>query len=260
MKRRRFALKCASCLFAGIFSTSMSASALGRELVVFAAASLKNALDENVAHFKARTGLNPVISYGGSSALAKQIANGAPAAVFISADLDWMNYLEERQLIDPASRRNLLGNRLVLVAPRDRPVLLSIEPNFPIAQALGSGRLAIGNPAYVPAGKYAKSALEALGVWNSVSERIAASENVRAALALVARGEAPLGIVYQTDAGAEKNVKVVGVFPEDTHTPIVYPVALTRAAQGPLPARFVSYLTSPDARAIFERHGFVVVH
>ena len=260
MKRLQLPNICASCLLAGILLIVISATSFAQELVVFAAASLKNALDENTARFNTETGLNPVISYGGSSALAKQISNGAPAAIFISADLDWMDYLEQRKLIDPATRRNLLSNRLVLVASRDRAISLSIGPNFPIAQALGSGRLAIANPAHVPAGKYAKSALQALGVWTSVSEHVAAAQNVRAALALVARGEAPLGIVYRTDASVEKNVGVVGMFPADAHAPIVYPVALTRAARGTLPTRFLDYLTSPKARAIFERHGFIVVH
>src|SRR6185503_19169048 len=164
-----------------------------------------------------------VISYGASSALAKQIENGAPADLFISADLDWMDYLEKKGLVAPGTRKNLLGNRLVLVAPAKQPVKLAIAPGFAIGRAIGNGRIALADPQSVPAGKYAKAALEKLGVWDQVSGRVAAAENVRAALALVARGEAPLGVVYQTDANAEPGVMIAGVFPADSHPAVVYP-------------------------------------
>jgi len=231
-----------------------SCAAQAQSLTVFAAASLKNALDEVAALHK---GEKPVISYGASSALAKQIENGAPADVFISADLDWMNYVEKKGLVAPGTRKNLLGNRLVLVAPAKQPAKLQIAPGFTIGRALGDGRLALADPQFVPAGKYARAAFEKLGVWNQVAERVAAAENVRAALALVARGEAPLGVVYQTDANAEPGVMVAGVFPADSHPPIVYPVAALKGAKSGA-APFLQLLGSPAARAIFEKHGFTV--
>jgi molybdate transport system substrate-binding protein len=221
--------------------------------VVLAAASLKNALDEVVAAYPSR----PVIAYGASSALARQIENGAPADLFISADLDWMDYVEKKNLLAPGTRRNLLGNRLVLIAPAKQPMKLEPAPGFPIAKALGSGRIALADPQSVPAGKYAKAAFEKLGVWPQVAGRVAAAENVRAALALVARGEAPIGVVYQTDANAERAVMIAGVFPADIHPPIVYPIALVRGAKSAAPA-FLEFLARPQARAIFEKHGFAV--
>lgn len=221
--------------------------------MVFAAASLKNALDEVAAGFSPP----PVISYGASSALAKQIENGAPAAVFISADLAWMDYLEKKALLAPGTRRNLLGNRLVLIAPAKHPVKLQPGPGFAIGAALGTGRLALAEPNSVPAGKYAKAALEKLGVWTQVAGRVAAVDNVRAALLLVARGEAPLGIVYQTDAKAEPNVMVSGVFPPGSHPAIVYPVAAIKGAKASAPA-FLEHLERPGSRAIFQKHGFAV--
>jgi molybdate transport system substrate-binding protein len=220
---------------------------------VFAAASLKNALDEAAALYQDRT----VISYGASSALARQIESGAPADVFISADLDWMDYMEKKTLLAPGTRKNLLGNRLVLIAPARQPVQLQPGPGFPIAKALGGGRLALAEPNSVPAGKYAKAALEKFGVWGEVAGRVAPADNVRAALLLVARGEAPLGVVYQTDANAEPNVRVAGVFPANSHPPIVYPAAAIKNAK-PGAAPFLEYLASPRARAIFEKHGFTV--
>ena len=223
-------------------------------LLVFAAASLKNALDEaSSAYARDRV----VVSYGASSTLARQIENGAPADVFISADLDWMEYLEKRGLVAEATRRNLLGNQLVLVAPRAQPVKLEPAPGFPIAKALGDGRLALAEPTSVPAGKYAKAALETLGVWAQLAGRIAPADNVRAALALVARGEAPLGIVYRSDAHAEPAVVLAGVFPADSHPPIVYPGAALKGAKRGA-AGFLQFLSGPKASAIFERHGFTV--
>jgi len=224
---------------------------------ILAAASLKDALDEVAVSYRQEKRSQVVIAYGASSALARQIENGAPADLFISADLDWMDYVEKKALLAPGTRRNLLGNRLVLIAPAKQPLKLVPAPGFPIAKALGNGRIALADPQSVPAGKYAKAAFEKLGVWDHVAGRVAAAENVRAALALVARGETPLGVVYQTDASAERGVMVAGVFPADSHPPIVYPVAALKTAKAP--ARpFLEFLSQPQARAIFEKHGFAV--
>jgi molybdate transport system substrate-binding protein len=240
-----------------ILGTLPAASAA--EIVVFAAASLKEALDDATRAYDSQSGDATKISYAASSTLAKQIEAGAPADMFISADLDWMDYLQQRDLIKSAARRNLLGNRLVVVAPAESDVKLDIEPGFDLAGALKGGRLAMANPDSVPAGKYGKAALEKLGVWNSVRGVVAPAENVRAALLFVARREAPLGIVYATDAAAEPRVKIVGVFPADTHPPIVYPAALTMANRSPDAARLLDFLASAAARSIFEKHGFTVI-
>src|SRR5215475_9290593 len=210
-----------------------TAQAQAGDLVIFAAASLKNALDAINAHWQKETGRKALISYGASSTLAKQIEQAAPAQMFISADLDWMDYLAQRNLIKPETRSNLLGNRIVLIAPKDRAQSINIKPGFDLAKALGDGRLSMANVDSVPAGKYGKAALEKLGVWASVSGKLAQAENVRAALLLVSRGEAPLGIVYQTDAAADPDVKIVGTFPDDTHPPIIDPIALTASATHP---------------------------
>lgn len=247
----------ARALLAGICCSLMTGAAAGQGPVVFAAASLRNALDEVAALYATRTGVHVTISYAGSSALARQIEAGAPADVFISADLAWMDYLDKKGLVQSATRRNLLGNRLVLVAPVTQPQTLKIEPGFAIARALEGGRIALAEPNSVPAGKYAKAAFEKLGVWSQISGRVAAAANVRAALALVARGEAPLGVVYLTDARAEPAVMVAGVFPDDTHPPIIYPVAaLKDAKQGTL--AFIQFLSGTGAAAIFEKYGFAV--
>ncbi len=236
----------------------LSAQVHAATLTVFAAASLKEALDDQVKQFEARTGDKVVVSYAASNALAKQIESGAPADVFVSADLDWMDYLESRQLLAPKTRVELLRNRLVLIAPADSKAALQIAPNFPLAAALGNDRLAIANPDSVPAGKYAKAALQALDVWPTVEKQIARTENVRAALVLVARGEAPFGIVYATDAAAEPKVRVVGTFAENTHPPIVYPIALV-AGQRPAAANaLVAYLASAAARPTWQRYGFTM--
>jgi molybdate transport system substrate-binding protein len=224
-------------------------------ILVFAAASLKNALDEANAAFPSKV----VASYAASPALARQIENGAPAQVFISADLEWMDYLEKRQLLQAGARRNLLGNRLVLIAPASSKTALRIAPGFSLGPALGGGRLALANPETVPAGKYAKAALEKLGVWDSVARRVAGAENVRAALALVARGEAPLGVVYETDARSEPGVAVVDRFDPALHPPIVYPAALLRGS-GARAAGYLAFLASPQGMAIFEKHGFAPLH
>jgi molybdate transport system substrate-binding protein len=238
---------------------SVAAHAQSRDLLVFGAASLKNALDDADAQYQRDAGHKIVVSYGASSALAKQIENGAPADIFISADTDWMDYVAEHKLIKPETRFNLLGNKLVLVAPADSRINLTIGPNFPLAQALGNDRLAMAEPSAVPAGKYGKAALEALGVWSSVAGKIAPAQDVRATLLLVSRGEAPLGIVYQTDAAADKGVKIVGAFPESTHPPIIYPIAVITASTNPGAAAYVGFLKSPAARPAFEKQGFVVL-
>lgn len=228
------------------------------DITVFAAASLKNALDNAAKKYEAKTGEKVVVSYAASSALAKQIEQGAPADIFFSADLDWMDYLEQKKLIDTASRHTLLGNTLVLIAPKDSTVSLAIEKSFPLLHALGpDGRLAMASVDTVPAGKYGKAALTYLGVWDQVAPRVAQAENVRAALAFVARGETPLGIVYGTDARSEPAVKVVAAFPEDSHPKILYPISLTASAK-PEARKFLEFLMSSEAAPSFEAQGFSI--
>ena len=257
--RRRMPLgpALALCLaaFAALWAGG-SARAQGADVLVFAAASLKNALDDVVAQWRKESGNKVVISYAASSALAKQIDQGAPAQIFISADLEWMDYLAGRGVIRAESRSNLLGNRLVLIAPKDAANPVEIKRGFDLAKLLGSGRLAMANVAFVPAGKYGKAALESLGVWSNVASRLAQAENVRAALLLVSRGEAAAGIVYQTDAASDPNVAVIGVFPEDAHPRILYPVALTTNGSTPAAESFLAYLKSVKSKAVFEAHGF----
>ena len=248
-----------AALLAAVAMTLSGASAQADDLLVFAAASLKNAVDEVNARIDAEQDLKVVASYAASSALAKQIEAAAPADVYISADRAWMDYVAERKLIKPATRVALLGNRLVLVAPKDSKIAVGIAPGFDLAALLGDGRLAVANPDHVPAGKYAKAALETLGVWAAVAGRIAPADNVRAALRLVARGETPLGIVYATDAAAELQVRIVDGFPAGSYPPIVYPAAITAASSNPAASRYLAFLQSPEARAIFEKHGFTVL-
>jgi molybdate transport system substrate-binding protein len=232
----------------------------GMSLVVFAAASLKNALDEIASDWSKATGKPmPRISYAGSSALAKQIGQGAPADLFISADLDWMDYVAKKGLIRADTRVNLLGNELVLIAPRDSKTSIEVEQGFDLASALGSGKLAMANVDAVPAGKYGKAALQKLGAWDGVKDKIAQADNVRAALLLVGRGEAPYGIVYSTDAAVEPKVKIVGTFPEDSHKPIIYPAAVTRESKSSDAKPFLDYLKGGKARADFEKQGFTVL-
>ena len=227
-------------------------------LTVFAAASLKEALDEAAAAYRKQTGVPVRVSYAASSALARQIEQGAPADVFFSADLEWMDYLQKRNRLDVATRRSLLGNRLVLIAPRASKARVDLKRPATLLAALGDGRLAVGQTRTVPAGKYAKASLESLSLWNGVRPRLAESESVRAALMLVARGETPLGIVYASDAKAEPGVRVVATFPEDSHPPIVYPVAALRGARAAQATRFVQWLASPAADALFTKRGFTV--
>ena len=228
------------------------------ELLVFGAASLTNALDEISASYTRDTGQAVKCSYAASSALARQIEAGARADVFVSADVEWMDYVQGRALVDPATRSDLLGNRLVLIAPASSDVKLTIAPHFALAQALGTGKLATGDPEYVPVGRYARAALTSLGVWSEVEDRLVRADNVRTALAFVSRGEAPLGIVYGTDAQVDKGVRVVDTFPESSHLKIVYPVAVTKGAREGA-ARFVEYLRKPEAQASFKRFGFITL-
>ena len=227
-------------------------------LTVFAAASLKESLDEAATAYQTHTGIPVRVSYAASSALARQIEQGAPADVFFSADLEWMDYLQERDKLEVATRRSLLGNQLVLVAPKASKAQVDLKRPATFLTALGAGRLAVGQTQTVPAGKYAKASLESLSLWNGVKARLAESDSVRAALMLVARGETPLGIVYASDAKAEPAVRVVATFPEASHPPIVYPVAAVRGAQSTRATAFVQWLTSPAADAIFQRRGFAV--
>jgi molybdate transport system substrate-binding protein len=252
--RRIFVGLCFLVLLAG------GVPARADDVLVFAAASLKNALDDAVQNFDKASGVTVRVSYAASSALAKQIENGAPADIFISADLDWMDSVEKAKMVKPGSCANLLGNKLVLVAPADHASPMTIAPNFPLAQALGAdGRLAMADPDAVPAGKYGKGALETLGVWASVENRIARAEDVRAALRFVSRGEAPLGIVYATDAAAEPGVKIVGVFPDSSYKPIIYPIALLTGGKSADAAKFEAYLRSDKASPFFIKQGFSVI-
>jgi molybdate transport system substrate-binding protein len=230
---------------------------LSLNVVIFAAASLQTALDALLSQMEQATGAHVVVSYASSATLARQLEQGAPADLFISADLDWMDYVAQRKLIRPASRVNLLGNRLVLIAPKDHPLALKIGPRFGLAAALGRDRLALADPETVPAGKYARAALVNLGVWDAVAARVVPADTVRAALRLVSRGEAALGVVYRTDAAADPTVVVVDTFADSLHPPIVYPAALTSTASE-AGARALEFLKSAAARRIFEQQGFLV--
>lgn len=228
----------------------------GKPIVVFAAASLKNALDDAIARYASAADHRVVVSYAASSTLAKQIVAGAPAQLFFSADQDWMDFLEKNDALAPGTRQQLLGNALVLIAPKDTPVQVTLGPGVDLTSPLNGGRLAVAETTSVPAGKYAKAALTHFGIWAAVEPHLAQAANVRAALALVARGEAPLGIVYATDAAAEPAVRVVATFPADAHPAIVYPVALTKEAASQDASDFLAFLASKTAATIFARHGF----
>ena len=236
-----------------------SAQAEPREITVYAGASLTNALQNISNTFSAGGGAKVKFSFAASPLLARQIEAGADVDMFFSADTDWMNYLADRNLIQAATRKDLLSNRLVLIAAKDSTLSLEIKPNFPLAEALGDGRLAVADPDTVPAGKYARQALTSLGVWGAVAERLVRAENVRVALTYVARGEAPLGIVYDTDARAEPKMKTIGTFPANSHLPIVYPVALTAHGTGPEAKAFLDYVEGPQAADIFRRYGFIIL-
>ena len=232
--------------------------------MVFAAASLKNALDDASAAWTEATGKTTRISYAGSNALAKQIEAGAPADIFISADIAWMDYAEKAGALKPGSRVDVLRNALVLIAPgrdlgSDPQIALAPNLGTTLTSTLAGGKLAMATIDAVPAGKYGKAALEKLGAWDAVTGQVAQAENVRAALLLVARGEAPLGIVYATDAAADPSVHVMATFPADSHPPIVYPAAVTRDSKSPDAPAFLAYIRSAAAKPYFEKQGFTVI-
>jgi molybdate transport system substrate-binding protein len=234
-------------------------AAAQQKVTVFAAASMKNALDKANKAWGAQGGGQVTVSYAASSTLAKQIENGAPADIFISADLDWMKYLSDKKLVKEDTQFNWLGNRIVLVAAKDAAEPVDIRPGFDLAGLLKDGRLAMGEPSAVPAGKYAKASLEKLGVWSSIEKSVASAESVRAALAFVSRGEAPYGIVYQTDAAADPGVAIVGTFPADTHPPIIYPIAILSESKSQEAPAYLDYLKSGKAAPFFEKEGFTVL-
>lgn len=232
------------------------AAARQKAPLVLAAASLQESLTAAAQAWAAMGHLEPTLSFASSSALARQIIAGAPADLFISADEPWMDHVAGKGLIRPGTRASFLANSLVLVAPATSKVNITIGPGFPLGRALGTGRLAMADPDAVPAGKYGKAALSSLGVWQGIEARIARAENVRAALALVERGEAPFGIVYKTDARAAKAVRIVGTFPKDTHPPITYPIAALKTSTSADAEAFRRFLVSPEGKAIFQRYGF----
>ena len=237
-------------------SAASAAQAQEKSLTVFAAASMKNALDDIDAAYTARTGVKVAASYAASSTLAKQIEQGAPADIFLSADIDWMDYATGKKNIDESTRVNLLGNSIVLIAPKDTRIEnVTIGQGFDLSKLAGDGKIATGDVKAVPVGKYAKAALEKLGAWQAAEPKFAMADSVRAALTLVARGEAALGIVYSTDAKVEPGVKIVGTFPADSHPPIIYPVAATTTAKAEA-ADYLDFLRSSAAKTILEKYGF----
>jgi len=262
MQTRRQWMKLAtaaiSALFIGTVTLATPAAAADK-VTVFAAASLKDALDAADAAWAKESGKEAVASYAASGALAKQIENAAPADIFISADLDWMDYVAKKNLIKADTRSNLLGNRLVLVTAKDKAKPVDIKQGFDLSALVGDGKLAMGEPKSVPAGKYGQSALDKLGAWKAVEPKVAYAESVRAALALVSRGEAPYGIVYQTDAAADKGVAIVGTFPADSHPPIIYPIALLADSKNPDAAAYLDFLKSEKAAPFFTAQGFTIL-
>ena len=236
-----------------------AARAAGNEkpaLLIFAAASLTNVLGELSTAWEKSSGVPVKISFAASSVLARQIEAGGRADVFISADQEWMDYLQARNLIDKSSRRNLVGNRLVLIAPADSKLELKIAPGFKLVDALGGGRLSTGDPDTVPVGRYARSALMSLGVWDEVADRLVRADNVRSAMTFVARGEVPLGIVYTTDALIDRKVRIVDTFPANTHAPITYPAASMTGARDES-AAYLAFLGSAEAAAVWQKFGFM---
>lgn len=235
----------------------ISATATAEEkLTLFAAASLTNVLTELDAQYEKATGIKVIHSFAASSALAKQIENGAPADVFISADLKWMNYLQDKSLINKATRKNLLGNRLVLIAPKAKTFDVRFDNTFDLSKAF-DGRFCTGDVESVPIGIYAKEALTNLGWWKDIKSRVVGTQDVRGALAFVERGECLTGIVYETDAKASSKVDLVGIFPETTHSPVVYPVAAIANGKN-ITQSYLTYLQSPDALNVFKKYGFNV--
>ena len=259
LSRRNFAAKAALAAALVVAAGLSAARADDTRVTVFAAASMKNALDAVNKACASQVGEEAAISYASSAALAKQIEAGAPADIFISADIDWMKYLRDKNLVKPDTEMRLLGNAIVLIAPKDSTATADIREGFDLAGLLGDGRLAVGEVTSVPAGKYGKEALEKLGLWSSIEGRLAQAENVRAALKLVATGEAPLGIVYATDAAAEPGVKVIGTFPEGTHKPIVYPVAQVADSKDAETGGWLECAESDTAKPLYEAQGFTVL-
>lgn len=255
---RKFLSRCVAPFLAlALVAMPAAAPASAQNVTVFAAASLKTALDDISGQWTSETGKKAVISYAASSALAKQIVEGAPADIFISADVAWMDHVEKAGLLIEGTRKSLLGNSIVLIAPKDSTASVKLAPGVDLAAVLGpDGKLAMADVAAVPAGKYGKAALEKLGAWAGVEGKVAQAENVRAALAFVSRGEAPLGVVYKTDAAADAEVKIVDTFPADSHPPIVYPAAQIKTAKSSDAAAFLTFLRSPKAVAAFEKQGF----
>lgn len=249
---------CAPLVLLCTLAVAVPGEALADEsgITVFAAASLTNVLGELGEAFSRQDGMPVRFSFAASSTLARQIENGAAADIFISADAQWMDYLQQRNLIRRQTRRDVAGNRLVLIAPADSRIELKIAPRFGLLAALGGGRLATGDPDSVPAGRYAREALSALGLWKDLEGRLIRADSVRSALAFVDRGEAPLGIVYATDAAIDKKVRTVDVFADELHQPIVYPAALTTAAKSGA-GRFLDFIRGPNGQAALQAYGFV---
>jgi molybdate transport system substrate-binding protein len=260
--RRLLVLLAMACLASASAAAPVASVRSSSPVEVFAAASLKEAMDDVSAVWRKRTGAVVRVTYASSAQLAKQIDQGAPADLFVSADTEWMDWAAKRNRIDPATRRDIAANSLVLVAPKEsRLGPIRLDKNAPLARLVGSGRIAVGETASVPAGIYAKRSLESLGLWPQVKDHLAQGENVRAALAFVARGETPLGIVYATDAQAEPRVKVIATFPETSHPPIVYPAAVVSASKAKTDAqRLLTFLAEPEGQAILRRRGFRPVH
>jgi len=245
-----------SCLLLAGALRAHAADQQKPELLVFAAASLTNVLGELSTTYTAQAGVPVKLSFAASSVLARQIEAGGKADVFVSADQEWMDYLQARGLIDKATRRNLVGNRLVLIAPADSKIELKIAPGFPLAKALGDGRLATADPDTVPVGRYARSALASLGMWDKIQDRLVRADNVRSAMMFVASGEVPLGIVYSTDALVDSKVRIVDTFPPNTHAPITYPAAAIKDGRGETIA-FLNFLAGEQARDTWIKFGFL---
>lgn len=255
----RLPTKLAAAIAAFIVLCTAQIAQAADTVTVFAAASLTDAMTAIGKQYQADTGTVVKFSFAASGQLARQIEAGGEADMFVSADTDWMDYLQDRSLIQVPTRKNILSNRLVLIAPKDSNIVLTIAPGFALAKALGNGRLAIADPDSVPAGRYGKQSLMSLGVWNSVSSKLARADNVRFALAFVSRGEAPLGIVYETDAKSDPGVKIVGAFPDNSHLPIVYPIALTAGAASPKAQDFLAAVEGPKGAQVFQQFGFTVL-
>ena len=243
---------------AALVLASAAAAAAAQDVTVFAAASLTNALEEIAKIYREKGGGGVKFSFAASSTLAKQIESGAPADIFASADEEWMDYLAQRNLIEASTRSSRLGNALVLITPASDKRTVDIKPGFDLAGMIGSGKLATGDPAHVPVGRYAQQALTKLGIWDAVAPKIARTDNVRAALLLVERGEAPFGIVYATDAAASGKVSIAGAFPPDSHPPVSYPFAILAKRDRPEVRKFFEFLTGTEAQAVYRKAGFSV--